>query len=677
MKQREELPHHNTTPQTVDPDNPGFRTLWQLVNYTRCSIFLTGKAGTGKSTFLRYICENTRKKYIVLAPTGIAAVNAGGVTIHSFFKLPLKPLLPDDPDFSTPRRLRDRMKYSRQMIRLLRELDLIIIDEISMVRADIIDFIDKLLRTYCRNMREPFAGKQMLLVGDVFQLEPVVTSDTRELLRKFYANTFFFNANAFKQSIIVPVELKKVYRQDDVNFINMLDRIRSGCPTATDLATLNARVRHESDPTAKSEFTMTLASRRDIADYINDRHIAMLKSKGHVYTGKLTGDFPSNSLPTALELVLKPDAQIVFIKNNPDHLWVNGTIGRITSCLSDAVEVELENGDKHTVFPEIWKNIRYDFDENSGRIREIELGSFIQLPLRLAWALTIHKSQGLTFSRAIIDMGQGAFTAGQTYVALSRCRSLDGLTLRSTLNPRDMIVNPVVLEFSRNYNNPELVKQAIEEARADDCYVKAAEAADLGRFDQAFDLFTDGLRSRNELNNKAAMRLARRKLTVFSRMNDENDALRAELDRKNKLLTQLACEYVSLGEVCREGADTSAALANYDKAISIAPDYDCAWLAKGITLAQMQCIDEATDCLIHAAVLDPGNYRAPLELGLLYHAVSDFHNALDRLMVAEKLNPQSAAVQSALADVYDSIGDNESAEQHRRKAERLQKRKKR
>lgn len=666
------------TEPVPDLDNPEFRTLWDLISYTRQSVFLTGKAGTGKSTFLRYICSKTKKKYVVLSPTGIAAVNAGGVTIHSFFRLPLKPLLSDDPDFATPRRLRDRMKYNASFIKLLKELELIIIDEISMVRADVIDFIDKLLRTYCNNHREPFAGKQLLLVGDVFQLEPVVTSDARELLRREYRNFFFFNARAFEQSAIVPVELKKVYRQNDPEFIAMLDRIRSGAPSRADIDTLNTRVRPAGDEQPGSDFSMTLATRRDIVDYINDRRLSMLRTKEFTYTGCITGDFPTSSLPTPVQLVLKPDAQVVFIKNDVDknRRWVNGTIGKVIECADDGVVVELENGSRHTVLQEVWNNVQYRYDEETGKINEIVLGSFTQLPLRLAWALTIHKSQGLTFNRAIIDMGQGAFTPGQTYVALSRCRSLEGLTMRSTVNERDMTVNPAVLAFSRNYNSPILVKMALETAHADDCYARAAEAADKGRFDLAFDLFTEGLRSRSELANAPAMRLARQKLAAYSSLADENERLRRELKSKNRTLMKLATEYVSMGEVCCEAADSDAALANFDKAISLAPEYAEAWLAKGILLAGMQSVDEAADCLNRAAALAPDNHRAPLELGMLYLATGDYHNALDRLMVAEQKNGKSAAVNSALADVYEAIGDDEEAEAHRRKAERLRKRRK-
>ncbi len=662
----------------LDLDNEEFRTLWQLINYTRQSVFLTGKAGTGKSTFLRYICSKTRKKHVVLAPTGIAAVNAGGVTIHSFFKLPLKPLLPDDPDFSSPRRLRDRLKYSRRMTKLLRELELIIIDEISMVRADVIDFIDKILRTYCRNTREPFAGKQLLLVGDIFQLEPVVTSDAREVLRHHYRNFFFFNAMAFQQSAIVPIELKKVYRQDDADFIAMLDRIRAGRPTMTDLTTLNSRVdtaAGDAESAATDDFTMTLATRRDIVDYINDKHLAQLRSPESIYEGVLSGDFPLNSLPTPQLLTVKPDAQVVFIKNNPEGLWVNGTLGKVTACYDEGVEVQLENGSRHLVEPELWKNIRYEYDEENKRVKEIELGSYSQLPLRLAWALTIHKSQGLTFSRAIIDMGQGAFTAGQTYVALSRCRSLDGLVLKATISPRDMTVNPVVLDFSRNYNSPVLVQMALDAAHADDCFARAAGAADSGNYALAFDLFTEGLRSRpTEMAHTCTMRLARKKLATFTTLRAENEALRSQLAEARKQLSRLATEYVALGEDCREGGAPEAALANYDKAISLAPDCTQAWLAKGIALAEMQYVDEAVEALTQAATLDSSLYMAPLELGTLYLSLGDYHNALDRLMVAESLNPRSSRVHSALADVCDVIGDEEGAEKHRQLAERYRRR---
>lgn len=664
--------------ENIDLDNPEFQTLWQLISYTRQSVFLTGKAGTGKSTFLRYICSHTKKKHVVLAPTGIAAVNAGGVTIHSFFKLPFKPFLPDDPDFASPRRLRDRMKYKRSFITLLREIELIVIDEISMVRADIIDFIDVILRTFCHNSREPFAGKQLLLVGDIFQLEPVVTSDMKELLKRFYRYNFFFNARAFAASEIVAVELRKVYRQDDENFISLLDRIRTGHPLPSDILTLNSRFSPDiHDHANGKEFTMTLATRRDIVDYINERHLARLRTPQHTYSGKIDGEFPENSIPTPMQLTLRADAQVVFIKNDMERRWVNGTIGKITECFDDCVEVELENGTRHLVEPDIWKNIRYSYNEEAKRVEEVELGSYTQLPLRLAWALTIHKSQGLTFSKAVIDLGSGAFTSGQTYVALSRCRSLEGLSLSSTINERDMLVNPVVIEFSKNYNNPATVKRALDAARADDCYAKACEAAKMGKYASAFDYFTEGLRARSELHNKTAMRLARIIASGIENKDSEADKLREEVEQLKGKLRKLATEYVDMGEDCREEAgDLDAAIANYNKAIDLAPDYAPAWLAKGIALNQAQNPDAAIDCLYKAASIDSSDFHPHLELGRIFHALGDFHNGLDRLLVAEKINPKSPLIHYALADLYEAIEDIENAEAHRKKADRLSRRRK-
>lgn len=667
-----------TEETALDLNNPEYQTLRQLINYTRQSVFLTGKAGTGKSTFLRHLISNTKKNAVVLAPTGIAAVNAGGCTIHSFFRIPFKPYLPDDPDFSTPRRLRDRMKYSRTFINLLKKLDLIVIDEISMVRADTIDFIDKILRTYCRNTREPFAGKQLLLVGDLFQLEPVVTSDCRELLRKYYRNNFFFSANAFAAGNIVPIELKKVYRQNDGLFIELLDRIRTGHPLPEDITLLNSRLRPSASFGEEAEFTMTLASRRDVVDYINEQHLSRLKSPEHLYEGTIVGEFPESSLPTPKELTLRMDAQVVFIKNDIEHRWVNGTIGKITECMDDCVEVELENGERHTVEREVWNNTKYEYNEETGRVVEKVLGSYEQLPLRLAWALTIHKSQGLTFSRAVIDIGQGAFTSGQTYVALSRCRSLEGMTLRSTVNQRDMMVNPIIVDFSRNYNNPYLIQRALDEAKADDCYARAMDAWKSGRYGTAFERFTEGLRARNELGNEAAMRLARRTVSAIESRDAEIDRLNEEIDRYKTTLRRLATEYVEMGQECiEEGGGPSAAIANFDKAISLAPDYMPAWLSKGKALVQTQDVDAALECLTEADRLDPHDYRAPLEAGVLYYSIGDIHNSLDRLMVALGRNEKIAAIHNALADTYDSIDMPEEAEMHRETEKKLRRKKKR
>ena len=301
--------------KTIDKDNIQFQNALNLVQFTSSSLFLTGKAGTGKSTFLRYVCKNTKKKYVVLAPTGIAAINAGGSTIHSFFKLPFHPFVPDDPRFIGGR-MRDTLKYNKEHCKLIKEVELIIIDEISMVRADIIDFIDRILRHYSGNTRTPFGGKQMIFVGDVFQLEPVVTRDEKEILNRFYETPYFFSARVFREIQLVSIEFEKVYRQNDNVFVNVLDHIRTNSPTDTDLQLLNTCVEQEMD--CNEDMFITLATRRDTVDAINKKNLADIDSESIIIKGEINGEFPLNSLPTSLELELKTGAQIIFVKNDQE-----------------------------------------------------------------------------------------------------------------------------------------------------------------------------------------------------------------------------------------------------------------------------------------------------------------------------------------------------------------------
>ena len=318
--------------ENIDLDNVELQQALQIVQFTRNSLFLTGKAGTGKSTFLRYIAATTKKKHVVLAPTGIAAINAGGATLHSFFKLPFHPLLPTDTRYSA-RNIRKTLRYNGDKIKLIREVELIIIDEVSMVRADIIDFIDKVLRIYCHNMREPFGGKQMLFVGDIYQLEPVLKEEDRQLLEPFYKGAYFFNAQIFRSFPLISIELRKVYRQTDPRFIAILDNIRTNHVATADLSELNARVGKQPQSTAgngKSDFSITLSTKRDNADWINAEELSKLPGDAVMFTGEITGEFPQSSLPTPLELELKVGAQVMFIKNNAEHLWVNGTLGVVT-----------------------------------------------------------------------------------------------------------------------------------------------------------------------------------------------------------------------------------------------------------------------------------------------------------------------------------------------------------
>ena len=658
----------------IDLNNDEFQNAWKLINYTHQSVFLTGKAGTGKSTFLKYIRDNIKKKYVVLAPTGIAAVNVGGVTMHSFFRIPLKPLLPDDPDFAV-KRLRERMKYPKDLRKLIKELELIIIDEISMVRADVIDFIDKILRVYSSNMREPFGGKQLLLVGDIFQLEPVVTSDMREVLRTHYQNSYFFSANAFSQIEIVPIELKKIYRQNDSQFISMLDRIRMGRPLQEDVLKLNQRVfERDSASTSDDKMVMTLATRRDMVDTINENRLKELSSKEMTYTGQITGDFPENSLPTTMELTIKVGAQVVFIKNDREKRWVNGSIGKIVKAKKNSIEIELESGAKYAVEKAVWENIVYKYDEKTNRVIENVIGTFEQYPIKLAWALTVHKSQGLTFNNVVIDIGRGAFSSGQTYVALSRCRSFEGMQLRSTVSERDIFVNPSIIEFSRQFNNQALINKALQHAYADDCYHEAAVAFDRGDMSVAVDKFIDGVKSRNELNNEVATRLLKYKLSRITRMEQQLEAYREIIASNAVKFQSLAKEYVQMGDYCvHEGMDYTPAIANYDKALSLDDKCVDAWYGKGLALMDSGEPADAINCFERAYAIDGNHFNAAFQLGNIYRREGDMALALDWYLIAQKCDNTNAPVLERIADVYESIGDDDQADQYRFKAEKLRK----
>ncbi len=558
---------------TLDTDNREWQQALQIIQYTRRSLFLTGKAGTGKSTFLRHIAETTKKKHVILAPTGIAAINAGGQTLHSFFKLPFHPLLPNDSSYSI-RNIRKTLKYSGELTKLLRELELIIIDEISMVRADIIDFIDKVLRIYCRNMREPFGGKQLLLVGDIFQLEPVIKEDEWRLMQPFYASAYFFAAKVWQEMQLVSIELRKVYRQSDSQFIGLLDRIRQNHATDADLQSINARV-NQSSKQKENGFEITLATRRDTVDYINDLHLSELEGDSTIFKGHIKGDFPETSLPAPMELEIKPGAQVIFIKNDKEKRWVNGTLGVVIYIDEGEgiITVVDEDGHEYDVEREVWENMRYTFNEKEQKIEEEMLGSFIQFPLRLAWAITVHKSQGLTFRHVKIDFsGGGAFAGGQTYVALSRCTSLEGITLEAPIRRSDIFVRAEVVAFANRYNDGQLIKQAIYESKADKEYHDAMEAFDHQDFDAFLQNFFLAIHSRYDIEKPAAKRLIRRKLGIITKLQQQCQQLEDRIRKKEETLKRLAAEYVLLGRECEHEHMPEAAIRNYEKALELYPD---------------------------------------------------------------------------------------------------------
>ena len=561
------------TPSQIDLENEEMQKALQIIQFTRRSLFLTGKAGTGKSTFMRHIAATIKKKHIILAPTGIAAINAGGSTLHSFFKLPFHPLLPNDKRYST-RNIRDTLKYNGEKNKLLREVELIIIDEISMVRADIIDFIDKVLRIYNRNMREPFGGKQLLLVGDIYQLEPVIKEEERQLLRPFYPSNFFFDAQVFREMQLIAVELKKVYRQRDAQFIALLDHIRTSHVSDSDLRLLNAQVNAEIGAEA-GRLSITLSGRRDTVDYINEKQLNTLPDQPTIFYGHIEGEFPESSLPTPMELEVKTGAQVLFIKNDKERRWVNGTLGTIIGFGDEEdgiIYVRTEDGRDFDVQREIWSNVRYTFNEKEQKIEEEEIGSYQQFPLRLAWAITVHKSQGLTFNNVKIDFTGGVFAGGQTYVALSRCTSLQGISLQEPIRRENIFVRTEVTNFARNYNNLNIINTALQESKADKQYADTIAAFDKGDMQAAIDNFFLAIHSRYDIEKPAAKRLIRKKLNVINHLKEQLEEARALEKQRAEQLKRLATEYTLLGKESEKEGMPQAAIRNYEKALELWPE---------------------------------------------------------------------------------------------------------
>jgi ATP-dependent DNA helicase PIF1 len=418
---------------------PELEETYRLMELTGETVFLTGRAGTGKSTLLNYFRKNTRKKCVVLAPTGLAALQVGGSTIHSFFGFPLRTLVKNDPDIRMWGKGHPRLK-------ILKKMDTMIIDEVSMVRVDLMDAIDQSLRL---NMASdlPFGGKQLIFVGDIFQLAPVVTTnDQAHLDEDTYQTPYFFSADVFRNNKPRIVELKKIYRQHDEDFIYLLNRIRMGIATADDLHELNKQ--YDPDIKHQDDFAITLTSINAIADSVNLKKLVGLTTSSFTYKAKVEGQFHERLYPAPSVLNLKEDAQVMMVKNDLQGRWVNGSIGKIESLSHTGIRVRFADGTVHNVEPVTWENKTYTWDKAQNTINFAVQGTFTQYPIRLAWAITIHKSQGLTFEKIIVDMGRGAFAHGQLYVALSRCKTLQGITLKTKIQPKDMIVDEAVESFA-------------------------------------------------------------------------------------------------------------------------------------------------------------------------------------------------------------------------------------
>lgn len=424
--------------QNILDINKQFHQAFNILENSNKNLFLTGKAGTGKSTFLQYFIANTKKTYIILAPTGVAALNVDGETIHSFFKF--MPNITRKEVLAKAGRIKDNSLHSK--------IEIIIIDEISMVRADLMDFMDIYLRKVLKK-RTPFGGKQVLFIGDLYQLPPVVTSREKDFFQEKYASPYFFDAEVIKNPKFRMefIELEKIYRQKDRKFIKVLNAARNKTVQEEDFQLLNSRI----DPSFEDKDYITLTPTNDLADRINTRELNKIKAKSKIYIADITGNFKANSYPTEIRLKLKPGTRIMFLNNDSSGRWVNGTMGTVRKLSNNGIEVENDFGDKFQVAPHTWSVKQSVYDRKAGQLKKETIGSFTQIPVRLAWAVTIHKSQGKTFEKVIIDLGRGSFAHGQTYVALSRCTDLSGMILKKEIKKSHLLIDYRVVKFLTSY----------------------------------------------------------------------------------------------------------------------------------------------------------------------------------------------------------------------------------
>ena len=458
---------------TIDSGNQFFQLAADLVNQSSCNIFLTGKAGTGKTTFLKYIKENCAKQLAVVAPTGVAAINAGGVTMHSFFQLPFSPFIPDVGGFNiqseettNKNSLLSKLRMTTEKKKILQELELLIIDEISMVRCDMLDAVDTVLRHIRRRNSERFGGVQVLFIGDMFQLPPVIKEHEWRLLKDFYNSPYFFDSLVIKEEPPVYIEFDKIYRQKEEKFINILNQVRNNQLDEDGRNLLEKRF----DPAfrrAKDDGYIILTTHNERARNKNETELNSLANKSFSYRAEIEGDFPESAYPAEEQLLLKVGSQVMFIKNDTERIkrYFNGKIGIVTELEDDKILVQCKDETEEIeVKKEKWENIRYTVDKKSRQLNEEVLGSFTQYPLRLAWAITIHKSQGLTFDKVIIDAGE-AFAPGQVYVALSRCTTLDGIVLQSAIRSNKMFSDERIVRFSKTNSSKNILEQELQRSK--------------------------------------------------------------------------------------------------------------------------------------------------------------------------------------------------------------------
>jgi hypothetical protein len=490
----------------LDKENVEFYNACEFVRHTDKLVYLTGKAGTGKTTFLKYIKDTTNKNTVILAPTGVAAINAGGVTINSFFQIPFGPFVPDDSRLratatgtENSETIYTTFKYRDDKKEIIKNLELLIIDEISMVRADMLDVIDRILKAFRKKPYLPFGGVQVILIGDTFQLPPIADNEQWSILSQFYKTPFFFSSKIIEQNTPLYIELKKIYRQNEQEFIDLLNRVRISQVNANDFSVLNAKY----NPTFSGNGSdyIILATHNNIVNETNLTKLNQLTTELFTYEANVAGTFPEKHKPTDHYLKLKIGAQIMFLKNDTGEYkrYYNGKIGKIKELEEASITVVFDDESEVEVERAVWNNIQYSYNKEQKKIIEEIAGTFEQFPIRLAWAITVHKSQGLTFEKVIADLGR-AFAPGQVYVALSRCTSFSGLMLKTQLNSYAIKTDPRVIEFAQNETPGTLITEQLNTGKADFYYKKSREDFGKGKIKSAFEIFKRALKFRNDID---------------------------------------------------------------------------------------------------------------------------------------------------------------------------------
>jgi hypothetical protein len=490
----------------LDKENVEFYNASEFVRHTDKLVYLTGKAGTGKTTFLKYIKDTTNKNTVILAPTGVAAINAGGVTINSFFQIPFGPFVPDDSRLRTTatgtensETIYTTFRYRDDKKEIIENLELLIIDEISMVRADMLDVIDRILKVFRKKPYLPFGGVQVILIGDTFQLPPIADNEQWSILSQFYKTPFFFSSKIIEQNTPLYIELKKIYRQNEQELIDLLNRVRISQVNANDFSVLNAKY----NPTFSGNGSdyIILATHNNIVNETNLTKLNQLTTELFTYEANVTGTFPEKHKPTDHYLKLKIGAQIMFLKNDTGEYkrYYNGKIGKIKELEEASITVVFDDESEVEVERAVWNNIQYSYNKEQKKIIEEIAGTFEQFPIRLAWAITVHKSQGLTFEKVIADLGR-AFAPGQVYVALSRCTSFSGLMLKTQLNSYAIKTDPRVIEFAQNETPGTLITEQLNTGKADFYYKKSREDFGKGKIKSAFEIFKRALKFRNDID---------------------------------------------------------------------------------------------------------------------------------------------------------------------------------